>query len=167
MKGHIRERSPGHWAIVIDVRDPTTGKRRWHSLAGTKRQAQIECARLISEMESGAVVDPSRIRLPNSSTDLSATGCDPYRCQDRRALPRCPRACAPRAWQCAASESPARRRCRALCHAKPLRFSTTPRRAKTWGVIRDNVTEVIKPQTWAKSPKYRGKAGFVTEFQLR
>jgi len=24
MKGHIRERSPGHWAIVIDVRDPKT-----------------------------------------------------------------------------------------------------------------------------------------------
>ena len=63
MKGHIRERSPGHWAIVIDVRDPTTGKRRCHSLAGTKRQAQIECARLISEMESGAVVDPSRITV--------------------------------------------------------------------------------------------------------
>ena len=53
--------------------------------------------------------------------------------------------------------SPARRRCRALCHAKPLRFSTTERangssrptsrarQAKTWGVIRDNVTEVIKP----------------------
>jgi hypothetical protein len=27
MKGHIRERSPGHWAIVLDVRDPQTGKR--------------------------------------------------------------------------------------------------------------------------------------------
>jgi hypothetical protein len=26
MKGHIRERSPGHWAIVIDVRDPKTGQ---------------------------------------------------------------------------------------------------------------------------------------------
>ena len=50
MKGHIRERSPGHWAIVLDVRDPATGKRRrkWHAFAGTKRQAQIECARLIA-----------------------------------------------------------------------------------------------------------------------
>jgi hypothetical protein len=28
MKGHIRERSPGRWAIVIDVRDPQTGKRK-------------------------------------------------------------------------------------------------------------------------------------------
>jgi len=48
MKGHIRERSPGHWAIVIDVRDPQTGERRrkWHSFQGTKRQAQLECSPL-------------------------------------------------------------------------------------------------------------------------
>jgi len=39
MKGHIRERSPGHWAIVIDVRDPATGKRN-HSFVGTKREAR-------------------------------------------------------------------------------------------------------------------------------
>jgi hypothetical protein len=28
MKGHIRERSPGHWAIVIDARDPQIGQRK-------------------------------------------------------------------------------------------------------------------------------------------
>jgi len=35
MRGHIRERSAGHWAIVLDARDPVTGKckRRWHSFA--------------------------------------------------------------------------------------------------------------------------------------
>ena len=62
MKGHIRERSPGHWAIVIDVRDPETGKRkrRWHSFAGNKRQAQIECARLISEIAGGTYLDVLR-----------------------------------------------------------------------------------------------------------
>jgi integrase len=65
MKGHLRERSPGHWAIVIDVRDPQTGKRkrRWHSFAGTKRQAQIECARLISEIQTGAAIEPSRMTV--------------------------------------------------------------------------------------------------------
>jgi integrase len=65
MKGHIRERSPGHWAIVIDVRDPQTGKRkrRWHSFAGTKRQAQIECARVISEIQTGATIEPSRMTV--------------------------------------------------------------------------------------------------------
>jgi hypothetical protein len=64
MKGHIRERSPGHWAIVIDAQDAMgKRKRRWHSFEGTKRQAQIECARLISEMQGGGAVDPSRITV--------------------------------------------------------------------------------------------------------
>jgi integrase len=65
MRGHLKERSPGHWAIVLDVRDPETGKRkrRWHSFRGTKRQAQDECARLIAEMNGGTYVDPSRITL--------------------------------------------------------------------------------------------------------
>jgi integrase len=65
MKGHIRERSPGHWAIVLDVRDPVTGKRkrRWHSFKGGKREAQVECARLVSEVQSGAAIDPNRLTV--------------------------------------------------------------------------------------------------------
>jgi integrase len=65
MKGHIRERSPGHWAIVIDVRDPTTGKRRrrWHSFAGSKRQAQSECARLISALKAGIYLEPNKVTV--------------------------------------------------------------------------------------------------------
>jgi integrase len=65
MKGHIRERSPGRWAIVIDVHDVQTGKRRrrWHSFKGNKRQAQIECARLVSELQNGASVDPNKISI--------------------------------------------------------------------------------------------------------
>ena len=55
MKGHIRERSPGHWAIILDLRDATgTRRRKWHSFKGSKREAQAECARLITEMKSGA-----------------------------------------------------------------------------------------------------------------
>jgi integrase len=65
MRGHLRERSPGHWAIVIDVRDPEAGKRkqRWYSFRGTKRQAQVECARLISEIQNGTAVEPSRMTV--------------------------------------------------------------------------------------------------------
>src|SRR6059058_2368230 len=65
MKGHLRERSPGHWDIVLDVRDPATGKRkrRWHSFAGTKRQAQVECARLISEMQGGTYLEPGKLTI--------------------------------------------------------------------------------------------------------
>jgi integrase len=62
MKGHLRERSPGHWAIVIDVRDPTTGrrKRKWHSLKGNKREAQVECAKLIATLDKGDYVEPTK-----------------------------------------------------------------------------------------------------------
>lgn len=62
MKGHLKERSPGHWAIVIDVPDPVSGKRRrkWHSFKGTKRQAQIESARLISALSSDQYQEPSK-----------------------------------------------------------------------------------------------------------
>jgi integrase len=62
MRGHVRERSRDHWAIVIDVRDPATGKRRrkWHSFRGTKRQAQDERTRLLAELNSGSYVEPSK-----------------------------------------------------------------------------------------------------------
>jgi integrase len=64
VKGHIRERSPGHWAIVIDARDAAgKRKRRWHSFKGTKRQAQIECARLISELQHGGYAEPGKITV--------------------------------------------------------------------------------------------------------
>jgi integrase len=65
MRGHIRERSPGHWAIVIDVRDPQTGKRkrRWHSFTGTKREAQVKKAELIAALSQGTQVDSTRMTV--------------------------------------------------------------------------------------------------------
>jgi integrase len=63
MKGHIRERSPGHWAIVIDVPQDGKRKQRWHSFKGTKRQAQIECARLIAQLQNGTAIEPSRMTV--------------------------------------------------------------------------------------------------------
>jgi integrase len=62
MKGHIRERSPGHWAIVIDVRDPTSGhrKRKRHSFRGSKRQAQVKKAELIASLSQGSYVERSK-----------------------------------------------------------------------------------------------------------
>jgi hypothetical protein len=65
MKGSIRERSPGHFAIILDAVDLKTGKRkrRWHSFKGTKRQAQIECSRLITGMKDGGYVEPSKVTV--------------------------------------------------------------------------------------------------------
>jgi integrase len=91
MKGHIRERSPGHWAIVIDVRDPATGKRKrkWHSFKGTKREAQIKCAELIAAVGKGDYVEPTkatvadfvraRISQWEASGEISARTAQRYR----------------------------------------------------------------------------------------
>jgi integrase len=65
VKGHLRERSPGHWAIILDRRDPATGKRKrkWHRFTGTKREAQIECARLISALQAGTYLEPAKVTV--------------------------------------------------------------------------------------------------------
>ena len=67
MKGHVRERGKGNWYAVLSVRDPQTGKRRvrFHSLPGCKgkREAQQECARIITELSKGAYVEPDKTSL--------------------------------------------------------------------------------------------------------
>src|SRR5262249_49351611 len=44
-----------------DSRDSETGgrKRKWHSFHGTKREAQVECSKLIAAISGGTYVDPS------------------------------------------------------------------------------------------------------------
>ncbi|MCS3896449.1 integrase [Bradyrhizobium japonicum USDA 38] len=67
MKGHVRERGAGRWYAVIDTRDPKTGerKRKWHSLPNCsgKRQAQIKCAQIISDIKGGTYVEPSKVTV--------------------------------------------------------------------------------------------------------
>src|SRR4051812_45508124 len=62
MKGQIRERSPGHFAIIIETRDPVTGKRKpeWHSFKGNKRDAQIRCAELVSAVSGGTYLKSTK-----------------------------------------------------------------------------------------------------------
>jgi integrase len=74
MRGHIRERSPGHWAIIFDMRDPATGrrKRKWHSFKGTKRAAQAECARLLTVMNTGGYVETTRLTVERFMRDRLA-----------------------------------------------------------------------------------------------
>jgi hypothetical protein len=64
MRGSIYNRPKGsnRWSIILEVRDEATGKRkrRWHAFQGTKRQAQDECARLITELKSGNALEPNK-----------------------------------------------------------------------------------------------------------
>ena len=66
MKGHIRPRGEGAWAIILDVGvDPETGRRRqkWHNFRGTKRAAEGERTRLLHELQTGAYVERSKLTM--------------------------------------------------------------------------------------------------------
>jgi integrase len=67
MKGHVRERGKGNWYAVLSVNDPVSGKRKvkWRSLTGCKgkREAQDECAKLVTQLNSGAFVHSSKVTL--------------------------------------------------------------------------------------------------------
>ena len=51
MKGHIRKRGKSSWAVVLYLGRDAAGKERhkWHSVRGTRRDAQRELARLLHE----------------------------------------------------------------------------------------------------------------------
>jgi integrase len=61
MSGHIVERGPNRWGIVLEIRD-ATGKRKqkWSAFRGSKRDAQKRLAELITEREHGTYVEPSK-----------------------------------------------------------------------------------------------------------
>ena len=63
MKGHIRRRGKSSWAIVLDLGRDGAGKRhqKWHTVRGTKKDAERELARLIPEINTGHYVEPSRM----------------------------------------------------------------------------------------------------------
>jgi integrase len=159
MKGSLRERSPGHWAIILDSRD-AQGKRKrvWHSFQGNKREAQIRCAQLVTEAQGGGAVDPSKVTLADFidrferdwiALHTSARTAERYRdalaharrhLGDQQLQKLRPADLA--AFYAALSRSGLSPRSVGLVHRVLHRALG---QAKTWGVIRDNVAEVIKP----------------------
>jgi integrase len=56
MRGTIKQRSKGSWTVIVDLGpDPTTGKRRqhWHTVRGTKREAEAKLAEILHERATG------------------------------------------------------------------------------------------------------------------
>jgi integrase len=160
MRGSIVQRGPQSWAIILDARDPQTGKRkrRWHSFRGTRRAAEIERARLVSELQTGGAVDPSRITVSEFISrferdwlelHLSARSAERY----RGALAHVRKLLGERLLQklCPADL--------AALYASLHRAGLAPRsikvvhvalhralgEAKLWGIIRDNPAELAKP----------------------
>lgn len=68
MKGHVRQRGENHWYAVIDIRDSKSGKRKrkWVALSGCtgRRQAQLACAKLVTETQFGGLaIEPAKTSL--------------------------------------------------------------------------------------------------------
>jgi integrase len=67
MRGHVRERGKGRWYAVLSTNDQQTGRRKvkFISLPNCKgkREAQIECSRILTEMKKGAFIEPGKITL--------------------------------------------------------------------------------------------------------
>ena len=67
MKGHVTQQGKVWYAVIetATVDDKGKRKRKWLKLADCKgkRDAQTACAALITEMESGAHIEPSKVTV--------------------------------------------------------------------------------------------------------
>src|SRR5262245_14030795 len=70
MRGSIRSRSKGSHTIILDAGDaidPRTGtlkrRQKWHTIRGTKRDAEDKLADLLRAAKHGTLVDPSTLTL--------------------------------------------------------------------------------------------------------
>jgi len=65
MKGHIRKRGERSWSIVVDLGRGPDGKRKqkWHTVHGTKKDAERELARILHELDSGVYIEPSKMSV--------------------------------------------------------------------------------------------------------
>ena len=63
MQGHIRRRGKRSWAIILDLGRDNDGKRKqkWHSFKGTKKDAEAELARIVTNINTGEYVPPSKM----------------------------------------------------------------------------------------------------------
>jgi integrase len=161
MRGHVRLRGQ-RWYAVIEVKDPTTQKRRrkWISLSDCKgkRQAQGRCAQLVAEIQSGTSIDPNKVALgqflDRFQTDWVANHVSPHsrerygyvlnharRHLGERPLQKLRPVDLAAFYATLAREGLAPRTIR-LIHTVLHRALG---QAKIWGVIRDNPADLAKP----------------------
>ncbi|WP_410706041.1 site-specific integrase [Bradyrhizobium sp. BWC-3-1] len=92
MKGHIQQRGKSSWRLKFDAgHDEKTGKRKtqFHTFRGTKRQAQVKLAELITSVAQAKYVEPHKITVAEwvrgrvdhweAAGDISARTAERYR----------------------------------------------------------------------------------------
>jgi integrase len=65
MRGHVRRRGARSWAVVVDLGRDASGKRKqkWHTVRGTRRDADRELARILRELDTGTYTEPSKMTV--------------------------------------------------------------------------------------------------------
>jgi integrase len=65
MTGHVRRRGERSWELKFDIGTDANGRRktRYASFKGTKRDAEVELAKLVSAAAKGEQVDPSKMTV--------------------------------------------------------------------------------------------------------
>ncbi|SHN86736.1 tyrosine-type recombinase/integrase [Bradyrhizobium erythrophlei] len=66
MKGHIQRRGKNSWRLKFDAgRDEKTGKRKtqFHTFRGSKREAQIKLAELVTAVDQSKYVEPNKVTV--------------------------------------------------------------------------------------------------------
>ena len=66
MRGHIIKRYKNSYTVVLNLGvDPTTGKRKqqWVSVKGTKKDAEKRLSELLSQLDNGTFMKPSKTTL--------------------------------------------------------------------------------------------------------
>lgn len=66
MHGRIEKKAKGHYRIVIDLGpDPSDGKRKriYKTVHMSKPEAEVEMAKMITELQNGAYVEPTKMTL--------------------------------------------------------------------------------------------------------
>jgi integrase len=65
MRGHIRRRGVRSWAVVIDLGRDGSGRRKqkWHSVSGTRSDAEDALVRILRSLQTGEYVEPSKLTV--------------------------------------------------------------------------------------------------------
>jgi integrase len=65
MRGHIRRRGQRSFAVVVELDRDESGKRKqkWHSVKGSRRDAETKLAELLHELGTGGYVEPARLSV--------------------------------------------------------------------------------------------------------